>query len=840
MNRIIQLIVVVLLFPMVSSAQSKYNLAEITHELRGLKVTGSVLYIAAHPDDENTRLISYLTKEKYYRVGYLALTRGDGGQNLIGTEQGKSLGILRTQELLAARRIDGGEQFFSSAFDFGYSKSPEETFRKWNKEKILKDVVYVIRQFQPDVIICRFPTTGEGGHGHHTASAILAEEAYDVAADASKYPELGAPWKTKRLFWNTFNFGNTNTTSEDQFKIDVGGYNDILGKSYGEIASEARSQHRCQAFGTEKRYGSQYEYFKLLKGEPVKNDLLDGIVTDWTRFKTLQPVYKKLLTLEKKFNPYDLNAIASALLIIYKDLQYAKLSDNENPGYEVWKKIITERLTRLILHCSGLYFELNALTPSVSMNDSLKVKLNIINRGKCNITLGGIIYGKEEKKEITRNLENNIFYSLPISFAPHHDKYKISNPYPVYSYNENTENKHYYALPQPEERSDIQATVFITINGTEIPYTTQLNYKYIDPSFGELFQPFFYAPPATINFSQDVAIVKNGQNIPVKVKVRSFTDNLNGTLVINVPDGWQAEPSSMSVEINKPGEEKEFEFQIMSLTLANTAEADKIAASIYTGNTDASFNYSIETIKYDHIPEQNFFTTAAIPLRAIDFNTNTKNIAYFEGAGDKVADVLTSLGYHVSKLSEQEILSGNLAHYDAIIIGIRAFNTYPQLSFLISNLLSYTEQGGNLVLQYNTSNSLKSAHLGPYPFTISRDRVTEEDATVTFLHPEHPLLNYPNKITDKDFENWIQERGLYFPADLSPEYETLFSMADENSKALETSLITCRYGKGKFVYTGLSFFRELPAGVPGAIRLFVNLISNNTMELPLKEDQTKK
>src|SRR5215217_3090744 len=271
-----------------SFAQNFATSADIYLGLKKMNVLGSVLYIAAHPDDENTRLLTYFSKDRLYRTGYLSLTRGDGGQNLIGNEQGLALGLIRTQELLAARRIDGAEQFFTRAFDFGFSKSPEETFTKWDREKILSDVVWVIRKFQPDVIITRFPTTGEGGHGHHTASAILANEAFSAAADPNRFPEqlkYVKPWQAKRILWNTFNFGGTNTTNADQFHFDDGIYNPLLGKSYGELGAESRSQNRTQGTGSTSVIGQAFEYFRTTKGDPPINDLMDGVDVSWKRVK---------------------------------------------------------------------------------------------------------------------------------------------------------------------------------------------------------------------------------------------------------------------------------------------------------------------------------------------------------------------------------------------------------------------------------------------------------------------------------------------------------------------------------------------------------------------------
>jgi LmbE family N-acetylglucosaminyl deacetylase len=303
---------------------------EILLGLQKLNTTGAVLYIAAHPDDENTRLLAWLANERKLRTGYLSLTRGDGGQNLIGKEQGEMLGLLRTQELLAARRTDGAEQFFTRANDFGFSKNPDETFSIWDRDSVLADVVWTIRKFRPDVIICRFPTTGEGGHGHHTGSAILASEAFEAAGDPKRFPHQLAyvsTWQPKRLFWNTFNFGTTNTTSPDQLKVDAGVYNSLLGKSYGEIAAESRSFHKSQGFGTAKSRGEALEYFKQLKGDSVKSDLFEGIDQSWSRMPQAAKIGRLTAAAVKSFRPLNPEASVPQLVTIYKTLSAINSDD---------------------------------------------------------------------------------------------------------------------------------------------------------------------------------------------------------------------------------------------------------------------------------------------------------------------------------------------------------------------------------------------------------------------------------------------------------------------------------------------------------------------------------
>src|SRR6188474_118195 len=374
---------VILFFTIVcfSSFSQTITSADIYLGLRKLNVLGSVLYVAAHPDDENTRLITYFSKDKLYRTGYLSLTRGDGGQNLIGNEQGIELGLIRTQELLSARRMDGGEQFFTRAYDFGFSKNPGETFTKWDREKILSDVVWVIRKFQPDIIITRFPTTGEGGHGHHTASAILANEAFAAAADPTRFVEqlkYVQPWQVKRILWNTFNFGNTNTQREDQYKLDVGGYNPLLGKSYGEIAAESRSQHKSQGFGVPAGRGEALEYFTATKGDQPKSELLEGIDISWKKIAGGDALEKMINDLAASFDFLHPENSVKALVLLYKALNAMPV------GY--WRNKKLDETKQLIEQCSGLWMDVFTSEQFAIQTDSIRLNFQFNNRLGVNAT----------------------------------------------------------------------------------------------------------------------------------------------------------------------------------------------------------------------------------------------------------------------------------------------------------------------------------------------------------------------------------------------------------------------------------------------------------------------
>ncbi|MEP6676422.1 MAG: PIG-L family deacetylase [Ferruginibacter sp.] len=820
---------------LIGSAQTpkRYTSSEILLQLKKLNVLGSVLYMAAHPDDENTRLLAYLANEKLYRTGYLSLTRGDGGQNLIGDEQGVDLGLIRTQELLAARRIDGAEQFFSTAFDFGYSKSPEEALRIWNHDKILSDAVWVIRKFRPDVIITRFPTTGEGGHGHHTASAIIAGEAFDAAADPTKFPEqlkLGVTvWQAKRLLWNTFNFGSTNTQNDNQFKLDCGDYNPVLGKSYGEIAAESRSQHKSQGFGVPAQRGVVLEYFKTIKGDAPVNDLMDGVNTGWDR---------TLSGGELQSRPLNENNIENAVSAIIKNFDvthpersvtdltkiYARLS-SVNDVY--WKTQKQKELLTTIEACSGLFME--ATTPSqlYVQGDSIKINLVINNRLGINIKTADVHIG--ETYYVFNNPKKNINSTTALNIAMP-DAAKITQPYwlrlPMDKGHFNVNDQALIGMAENEPPS---VEFSVNIEGTLLKFLKPIRYKYTDPVKGELYQPIHFIPVAEVKYDKDVYLAKSIDSLTATVKVISKLDkptgfNINETAVKENTEGVQSNEQKI-INTSQNGNSIPVRFTVKDKSANEVLHLRASAQDRSSNNGSGSYN---RMISYDHIPSIVYQKDAAAKAVFLDLKTEGHLVGYIPGAGDKIPEALIQMGYKVVVLTENDLVASNLKQFDAIVTGVRAYNTQEWLSNAYEELMTYIKEGGVLLVQYNTNNSIGpvKAKIAPYPFTIGRSRITDEEAKVNFLLPDHPALNYPNKITQKDFEGWIQERSTYHAEGMDSNYKRILSMKDPGEVEQDGSLVIANYGAGRFVYAGLVFFRELPAGVPGAYRLFANLIAN--------------
>jgi LmbE family N-acetylglucosaminyl deacetylase len=824
------LILLALLYVLPVSAQTppSYTSADIFLQLKKLKVLGSVLYMAAHPDDENTRLLAWLARERLYRTGYLSLTRGDGGQNLIGDEQGIDLGLIRTQELLAARRTDGAEQFFSRAFDFGFSKSTDEALEKWGKEKVLSDAVWIIRKFQPDIIITRFPEDSRAGHGHHSASAVIAHEAFKAAADPNRFPEqfkYGVqPWKVKRIMWNTFNFGSTNTTSNDQLKIDVGGYNALVGKSYGEIAAESRSMHKSQGFGVPGSRGTQLEYFTLTEGEPVQNDLMDGVNVSWSKEEGGAAIDAQIDEILKNYSLAEPQNSVPALVNLYKSLQALK------DGY--WKKQKMEEVQRLIEACSGLWLEASTANEMAVEGDSVKINIVINNRlgvpiqlNKINLDVLDTTMNMSLDKNRNVNLQRTfyVFTTKPIS-QPYWLEHKMGDG----SFTVDDQQ----LIGKPQNDASYQARFDVVIAGQIFSFTKPVLYKHTDPVKGELYEPLVVVPSSTVTTDPSIVIFRKGEKQAAEVAItvtanKKFTDYKARISKRLTNSNTTKTDSSFNM---LPGTQRQYIFSIDN-SMLKEKEQDFVQAfvELKNGSEEQPAYLNLNNIRYDHIPYIHYFYQDAIKVLNIDIKTVGKKIGYIEGAGDKVIVALRTMGYEVTVLDEKDLTPLQLKQFDAVITGVRAYNVHEYLDGKHDVLMDYVKNGGNLIVQYNTANNISSvtSNIGPYPFAVSRGRVTDEKATVNFTLPNHEVLNYPNKITAKDFENWVQERGIYFAEQLDPAYETPLSMADPNEKEQKGSLVIANYGKGKFVYTGLVFFRELPAGVPGAYRLLANIIALN-------------
>jgi LmbE family N-acetylglucosaminyl deacetylase len=803
----------------ISQSPKIYTSADILQQIKKLDVLASVLYIGAHPDDENNSLLPYLANEKLYRTAYLSLTRGDGGQNLIGDEQGIELGLIRTQELLAARRVDGAEQYFTRAFEFGFSKSAAEALRIWDKEKILSDVVWVIRQFQPDVIIKRFPGDARAGHGHHAASAILADEAFTAAADPKRFPEqfkFGVkPWQAKRIMWNTFNFGGTNTTAEDQLKIDIGGYNPFLGKSYGEMGGEARTMHKSQGEGRPRRRGTSFEYFSTTGGTPAKSDLMDGINTSWERVQGGEVIRKMISNILGEYKAAEPEKSVPSLVKLY---QAIKVLPKGN-----WQDKKLSEVQQLIEECSALYVEATSSQPRVVQGDSLRITFTLNKRTPVNGVLKKV---KVEDFDSTINTSlatnQNVVFNKTLQVAA--DK-KISQPYwlQVPLTGGTFEVKDQLMIGKAENDPSFEARFVVNIEGQDFVINRPVQYRVIDPVKGDLYEPIPVLPKMELNYTRDNFISLNGSPVTAQVHFKSNLDDTTTYSIVQKYSKKWLNPAPVIVYRTREYRE------LNSTTTFTPATGDmNVTEQINMETANSNYNGYTKTISYDHIPVITYFPKAKANLVKLDIRIVGKKIGYIIGAGDKVPQALEQMGYGVKYLSEEDLTDDVLKQFDAIITGIRAYNIHEYLTNRNDVLLRYIQNGGNLIVQYLKSNQVgqKRVKVGPYPFVIDAgSRVTEEDAAVNFLLPGHPVLNYPNKISNKDFEGWVQERSTYQALQLDPHFETPIGMHDTGESESNGSLAIAKYGKGNFIYAGLVFFRQLPAGIPGAYRLMANLIA---------------
>jgi LmbE family N-acetylglucosaminyl deacetylase len=787
--------------------------SEIAHGIDRLGSVGTVLYVAAHPDDENTRLLTWLVHEKRVRAAYLSLTRGEGGQNLIGSEQGAMLGAIRTHELLGARSIDGAEQWFASVRDFGYSKSPEETLAIWGKDETLRDVVRVIRRVQPDVIITRFSPDARDTHGHHTASAILALEAFKAAADPAVFPEPGIkPWQAKRIVWNKGVWGPAKPEEVAGFvQVDVSGFEPLLGTAYGEIAAKSRSMHKSQGFGASPQRGKTPEYFKVLAGEPMTQSPFDGVDTAWTRLKGGEPVQ----TAQKRARAAFMHEHPSASLGALFDVLSAIEAMPDNP----FKTRKAEDTRELIAACAGLYLSATIDDAVVIPGGEAKGKISAISQANVQLQSARLTAGSETRelkitKDISQLTEVEWALTLPSTLP-------LSTPYWLLLAPGKGRWQQQETIGLPKDAAPIRMEAVFSVGGKTLRLSRDVVFSFTDPVAGESHKPIEVLPPVVVEMREPLVVFPTGASKEIHINVRATKGAVSGSL--QPVSDFPCEPASLPFNLDA-GAVQTLSFKVKPPKAA--AEAKLALATTIGGVTSPAF--SVQQVTYAHIPKLTHVETASAKLTRFDLKIWGPRVGYLPGAGDEVAAALTQAGYNVTQLDERAIKDASLTAYDAIVIGVRAFNTSPSLLGLLPRLHAYVAAGGTLVTQYNTNSRLAplKASLGPLPMSIAQDRVTDETAPVVRTLPNDVIWSKPNTLVETDFSGWVQERGLYFASTWDPAYRAPIEMNDPGEPAKKGALVIAQHGKGRFVYTGLAFFRQLPAGVPGAFKLFANLLSN--------------
>jgi LmbE family N-acetylglucosaminyl deacetylase len=801
--------------------------AAMEQALDRLRVTGSVLMIAAHPDDENTALLAYFARGRNLRTGYLSLTRGEGGQNLIGSEQGDLMGVIRTQELLAARHIDGAEQFFTRAIDFGFSKTAAETLEKWGHDEVLADVVWTIRRFQPDVIVLRFSGTARDGHGHHQASAMLGKEAFRAAADPARFPEQlkwVKPWQARRLYWNVFSFSRQQEQEaaalQNKVTIDTGEYNPVLGYSYGEIAGMSRSQHRSQGMGAPERKGAAPNYLALVDGEAATRDFMEGIDAGWGRVAGGAAVDTELKAAQAAFVPESPEGVIPRLV-----KARALMAAIDDPIAR--RKL--EELDETIALASGLWLDVSAVSALTTPGGKVGLHLTAVNRSKTPVTLldvasDGVHFldGGPVALEFNQPYTKDAEWRVP-------DGQPMTQPLWLRFPHEGN----LYVIPAQEEIGLAQGDAAlvtrwrVNVAGAEIALKRPVENRFVDRVRGEQVRPLVVAPPSVVKISQNALLFPSAQKRTVEVEARANRADVAGKVLLEAPNGWTVSPAAREFKLATAGQTETVTFEVTPP--AGDSSGFLQAAAIVEGLQNPE---SVTLIDYEHIPLQTVFQPAKTRIVREDVKTTAKQVGYVMGAGDDVPAALGELGCMVTMLTDSDLSHGDLSKFDAVVTGVRAFNTRPALKTNLDRLLQFAEAGGTVVVQYNVmenpifrgdDGSLNRT--GPYPLKVGRDRVTVEDSPVKILKPDHRLMTIPNRITQSDFEGWLQERGLYFASEWDPKYETMLEMNDPGEKPLAGGLLYARTGKGAYVFCPLSFFRELPAGVPGAYRLFANFVS---------------
>ncbi|HET8573756.1 MAG TPA: PIG-L family deacetylase [Edaphocola sp.] len=787
--------------------------SRIYQKLEQLKTLGTVMYFAAHPDDENTRMIAYLVHHDHVRTIYYSLTRGDGGQNILGDEQGAALGLIRTHELLQARKLDGAEQMFSPFVDFGYTTSVPETFHFWNKEKLVQDAVKAIQETRPDMIICRFPTTGEGIHGQHTVSAIVAKEAWLYISgynDTAKHKL----WLPKRLLFNAFHFGSSNTIKPGQFTLRINQYDPLLGEGLGELAGKSRSMHKSQGAGTPQVIGTTVEHFQVIEGAPLAQTLYDGIDTSWQRAGKEQ-IGKAIQRVIDHFQFDRPSASIPALIDIRKHI--ANVPDT------FWRNRKIKEIDPIILSCAGVMAEALTDVPKAVPGATIPVSVHLIARGDLPVSVQSII---PERKVIQGNvrptvLKNDSLYDFPFSIQldPHEP---VTEPYWMVLPPEHDE----YQFPaeylgMPEAPNTLVMPVVLSIDHVSFTIDIPVSQKKLDPVRGDITQRLRIVPPMSIDPTNRLLIYTPGEDKKVVLHIKAFEDIDSAQLLMFAQ---RQVLSTLPLPDLRKGIDT---YMVVSVPAAKLkADSAEQYLQFIVTSRQGSFNMGVNLIDYPHIPELQYLTAAWMKIVPKDWTVAVHKIGYVEGVGDYVDNILRLCGLTVEEIPALELNNKNyLSQYDAIVIGIRALNTQKRLQAGMNTLLDYVHNGGTLIVQYNKSFQQVTDKLGPYPFQLSAKRVTDETAPVTFLDPQSALLNFPNKITQEDFNGWVQERGLYFPDEWDNHYQTLFSMNDEGKPTLKGSVLYTPYGQGQYIYTSLAFFRELPAGNTGAIRLFMNFLS---------------
>ena len=816
------------------------GISGLKQALDRLDVVGSVLHTGAHPDDENSSLLAWLSRGQGARTAYLSTTRGEGGQNLIGTELFEALGVIRTEELLAARRFDRAQQFFTPNYEFGFSKTADETLDKWGKERLVGDMVRVIRKFRPEVIISRFSGTPRDGHGHHQAAGIATREAFHAAADPNLYPGYGKPWQAKKLYMSAGGGGRGGRGGAGDIRINVGEYGSAIGRSFHEIAMEGRSLHRTQSMGAARQRGPRYTSLEMIEknvagadDEPIFNRTTHKLM----HLVELEPALEAdLEALQGQIEAIRAKARLDDPADIFPDLIEAiKLFESirskaqvEHVGFLLDLKADDFHLAAELT--AGITVDVLASDDSVVPGQEFELTIAIVNNGPFEFetvrtntdflpgwdarydgSTGGLRSGERFEQRFTVKVSETPDYTQPYWLRSPREADRFAWP-------GGDEATLPFDPPLMPTRAEID------FGGVSIVANRHAEYVYVDDVYGELRSLVKVVPDLSVRLSPETAVVPLSGDRKKEFTVTLHNQSPEGRaaeVALEVPEGWAVEPESRTVEFGGAGETASVQFVV---DVPRASGEFEVSATARMLNEEYRRGYRV--IAYPHIETRHIYSDARSRVNVFEIDTHVENIGYVQGAGDEVAASLAQLGIPVTFLTADDLSRGDLSVYDTIVVGIRAYAVREDLRAYNQRLLDYVENGGTLVVQYNQYD-MPRGDFGPYPFTINRphDRVTVEEAPITFVDPDHPALNTPNKISEADFEGWVQERGLYFMGDWDERYMPVVASNDPGEDPKLGGMMVAEIGQGRYVYTGYAFFRQLPAGVTGAYRLFSNLIS---------------
>ncbi|HSF34190.1 MAG TPA: PIG-L family deacetylase [Candidatus Tectomicrobia bacterium] len=847
--------------PGTSTAEPAGSLVELIYRL---PVYVSVLHTAAHPDDENNALLAYLARGVFARTAYLSLTRGDGGQNRIGPELFEALGIIRTEELLAARRVDGAEQFFTSAYDFGFSKSADETLAKWGREEILADIVRVIRTFRPDVIISRFAGTPSDGHGHHQAAGILTREAFFAAADPNRFPQQIAeglqPWQAAKLFWNEFRSwrGSAPAQPAGEMSVDVGAYSPLLERTYHQLGLKAQNLHRSQLPPRLPRYGKHLDGFRRLdvEGSSSSKGLFDGmdltlhrvadVVPEGSAARdrlraALQEIQTIATTAAERFRPWDPSAVVPLLLQGYERIRRLRAllrtweldvlaADRIDYALSVKEREFRTALERSL----GLQIEAVVATQNAVRGGTLSVSVTMFNHSPRSIALEFVGLKAPagwqvdpppfQETLLTPQQGTELAFQVGVpEDAVLTQPYWLESPRLGERFSVADHRLLVYPFAPPLLSASWRWRIHEDGFSAVVDSARAVEFPLAGHAAGDVRQPVRVVPELSLTLEPPLLIAPLTDHPLQKQLNVTVVGNVAGDTILRLqaPVGWNVDPAEHRIAL-AAGQEatRRFSIQIPASTAAGRFRIHAVAN--FRGK---QFSRGYRAIAYPHIRSHLLYREALTNVEVFRVDTAPGlSVGYVMGAGDTVPGAIEQLGIGVSLLSPEDLASADLSRYDTIMVGARAYEFRPDLVANQQRLMDYVRDGGTVIVQYQTL-AAEGITFTPYPAKLSRARVVDETAPVTILDPAHPLFRWPNRITEQDFDGWVQERGLYFLEQWHERFMPLLESHDADEPPQRGGMVIARYGKGRYIYTGYAWFRQLPAGVPGAFRMFANLLS---------------